>query len=259
VSEEIAKTDSDTLLKLATGDTSKLNNSQKIDLIVQVCRIAGIDPRLSPFEFIKFQGREQLYAKKNATDQLVQVHGIKLVIKEQKTEHGIRAVTVHAETKDGRSTEDIGCVNLEGLKGDALANAMMKAVTKAKRRTVLSICGLGMLDESETETIPGAIVVPVPKGEEVRAIPSSSASSGTPPPPAALDKAMLARKARIDKLKNEYGDLFPIWASDTLGRELPPRLSMLTVEDIEKLEAKSEAEGLYGNQIPDDRDHSFAG
>jgi hypothetical protein len=33
-------------------------------------------------------------------------------------------------------------------------NALMKAVTKAKRRVTLSICGLGMLDETEVETIP---------------------------------------------------------------------------------------------------------
>jgi hypothetical protein len=31
-----------------------------------------------------------------------------------------------------------------------------KAVTKAKRRVTLSICGLGMLDESEVASIPGA-------------------------------------------------------------------------------------------------------
>ena len=36
---------------------------------------------------------------------------------------------------------------------NALANAIMKAETKAKRRVTLSICGLGMLDETELETI----------------------------------------------------------------------------------------------------------
>ena len=34
----------------------------------------------------------------------------------------------------------------------------MKAITKAKRRTILSACGLGMLDETEADTIPGARV-----------------------------------------------------------------------------------------------------
>ena len=39
---------------------------------------------------------------------------------------------------------------------------MMKAETKAKRRVTLSICGLGMLDETEVETIPHAYPVPPP-------------------------------------------------------------------------------------------------
>ena len=33
-------------------------------------------------------------------------------------------------------------------------NAKLKAITKAKRRVTLSICGLGFLDETEIETIP---------------------------------------------------------------------------------------------------------
>ena len=35
---------------------------------------------------------------------------------------------------------------------------MMKAETKAKRRATLSICGLGLLDETEVSTIPGAVI-----------------------------------------------------------------------------------------------------
>ena len=42
-----------------------------------------------------------------------------------------------------------GAVNINGLKGEALANAMMKAETKAKRRATLSLCGLGLMDELE--------------------------------------------------------------------------------------------------------------
>src|SRR5262249_39548261 len=57
-----------------------------------------------------------------------------------------------------RTDESIGAVNINGLRGDALANGLMKAETKAKRRGTLSICGLGFLDETETETIPRAQV-----------------------------------------------------------------------------------------------------
>ena len=43
----------------------------------------------------------------------------------------------------------MGVVSITGLKGENLANAMMKAETKAKRRATLSICGLGWMDEVE--------------------------------------------------------------------------------------------------------------
>ena len=53
---------------------------------------------------------------------------------------------------------------IQGLKGDDLSNAMMKAVTKAKRRAILSMTGLGFLDESEVGSIQGARVVTVDAG-----------------------------------------------------------------------------------------------
>jgi hypothetical protein len=40
-----------------------------------------------------------------------------------------------------------------------LANCYLKAITKAKRRVTLSLLGLGMLDETEVETIPDAEIV----------------------------------------------------------------------------------------------------
>jgi hypothetical protein len=148
--------DADGLLKVLTGNTKNLSAEQKVSLVQGICEATGLDYRLSPFEFITFQGKEVLYARKNAADQLVRIHGLKLSITNQETVDGIRVVTCAADAKDGRHTEDVGATSVKGLGGDALANAMMKAVTKAKRRTVLSICGLSMLDESELETIPGA-------------------------------------------------------------------------------------------------------
>jgi len=43
----------------------------------------------------------------------------------------------------------------------------MKAVTKAKRRLTLSLCGLGWLDETEIETIPDAKPVVVQETGEI--------------------------------------------------------------------------------------------
>jgi hypothetical protein len=232
----------ETLLKLATGDTSTLSPTEKMQLIVQVCDIAGLDARLAPFEFIKFQGREILYAKKNAADQLVSVHGIKLSITQQTTENGIRIVTVRAETKDGRATEDIGAVNIDGLTKDSLANAMMKAVTKAKRRTVLSVCGLSMLDESELETIHGPkVVTPVARlveaAEAVQAsLPSDDFEKeyGPEPKDEAVEKVTLAKIARVKALMAHHKD-FKTFMYEVLGREVA-KASDLSLGDIALLE-----------------------
>ena len=66
-------------------------------------------------------------------------------------------VTVSARTPNGRTDTEIGALSIKGLTGDSLCNAMMKALTKSKRRVTLSICGLGLLDESEVDSIPGVI------------------------------------------------------------------------------------------------------
>jgi hypothetical protein len=74
---------------------------------------------------------------------------------------GVLVVTAKAANGDGRTDEEIGAVPIAGLKGGDLANALMKAQTKAKRRVTLSLCGLGWLDETELETIPQGRAIPV--------------------------------------------------------------------------------------------------
>ena len=69
---------------------------------------------------------------------------------------GVYIVTSKASLPDGRCTESLGAVNIQGLKGEAYANAIMKAETKAKRRATLDLLGLGVLDESEADSIPNA-------------------------------------------------------------------------------------------------------
>lgn len=152
-----AQMDPETMLMVvAGGDCARLPPEQKLAYYNARCEAAGLDPRAQPFAFMKLNGKEVLYALKTASDQLAAKHGIVLSIISQVTEDGIRVVTVRATAKDGRQTEEIGAVSVKGLQGDALCNALMKAVTKAKRRAVLSVAGLGMLDETEMETIPNA-------------------------------------------------------------------------------------------------------
>lgn len=122
----------------------------------EVCASVGLNPLTKPFDYITLNGRLVLYAKKDATDQLRQNHGISITALERQTIEGVYLVTAHALTPTGRQDTSTGAVSIKGLQGDALANAFMKAETKAKRRVTLSICGLGLLDETELETIPNA-------------------------------------------------------------------------------------------------------
>jgi hypothetical protein len=57
----------------------------------------------------------------------------------------------------------------------------MKAVTKAKRRVTLSICGLGMLDETEVETIPNVQIIDPPALEAPRDEPLTHEEFNTAP------------------------------------------------------------------------------
>ena len=135
---------------LVRGDLSKLTPQQRIQYTMDVCNSLGLNWRTRPFEFITLGGKLIFYARKDATDQLRKLNGISVeILSQETTNDGLRVVTVRASDKTGRDDTDIGAVNIKNLVGEFAANAMMKAVTKAKRRVTLSISGLGFLDETE--------------------------------------------------------------------------------------------------------------
>ena len=71
-------------------------------------------------------------------------------------------VVAKARDAHGRTDAATGAVAFgDDLKGEARANAVMKAETKAKRRVTLSLAGLGFVDESEVGSIPSAQIVNV--------------------------------------------------------------------------------------------------
>ena len=121
----------------------------------------GLDPFTKPFDILRLNGKEVLYCTRSGTQQLNKLHKVSHLITSRDTnqEAGVYIVTSKASLPDGRCTESIGAVNIQGLKGEAYANAIMKAETKAKRRATLDLLGLGVLDESEAESIPNATTV----------------------------------------------------------------------------------------------------
>ncbi|MFN7971254.1 MAG: hypothetical protein U0166_02740 [Acidobacteriota bacterium] len=198
-----SRIDAQTIFQLVTnGDCSRLTARQKLSYYRARCEIAGLDPRTTPFEFVRFQGKEILYAKKAATDQLNDKHAISHEILGEETVNGIRIARVRAKGKEGRFTDDVGAVAIEGLKGTELANALMKCVSKAKRRATLSFCGMGIPDEMELDTMSSMKRVGLP-AEANGATPPAA----LPPTPAkveatALDALASALEGEADGKEN---------------------------------------------------------
>lgn len=135
---------------LLTGDLGTLTPQQRLSYYESVCRSLGLNPLTKPFEYIVLNNKLTLYARKDCTEQLRRSYNISLTILSREIADGLVTVTARAQMPNGRQDESVGSVFLPSS-GEARANAIMKAETKAKRRVTLSICGLGMFDESEME------------------------------------------------------------------------------------------------------------
>lgn len=138
------------------GDLSKLNPEQRTQYYNRVCQSLDLNPLTKPFAYIRLNGALQLYARKDATEQLRAKRKVSVIIVSREKIEDVYIVTARAKLPDGREDESTGAVAVAGLKGENLANAYMKAETKAKRRVTLSVCGLGFLDETEVDSIAGA-------------------------------------------------------------------------------------------------------
>jgi len=149
---------------LITGDLAKLSPEQRVLYYNSVCESLGLNPLTKPFAYITLNGKLTLYALKDATEQLRKINKVSLTITSREKIGDVYIVTARAKLPDGREDESTGAVCIANLKGEQVANAYMKAETKSKRRVTLSICGLGMLDDTEIESIPGAIK-DIPKEE----------------------------------------------------------------------------------------------
>lgn len=167
---------------LMQGDLKDLSVPERLVFYKDLCRSLGLNPRTRPFEYIVFtdrdeeeestaarQGKMILYARADCAAQLRKIHHVgisKDVRRRREGEFYIVEADAFINEKAGQRTDSsIGVVwlkkwkrsgqqrTLVDLSGREMANAMMKAETKAKRRVTFSICGLHMLDESELEDL----------------------------------------------------------------------------------------------------------
>lgn len=139
------------------GDLSGLGPVERAAYYTRVCDRLGLDPFSQPFEFLKLNGKEIMYAKARAGDQLAAIHklnreiidGPKLIdLGGTKLIYAVAKIT-HPNGRVETATATVPFIDP--------VNVLMKCETKAKRRGTLAILGLGMLDEAELDTIPDAV------------------------------------------------------------------------------------------------------
>jgi len=160
------------------GDLSKMNPAQKVGYYKNFCESLGLNPLTQPFEIIKFNGKEKLYATKDATEQLRKIRKVSIIESVTTIDGNICITKVKVQDLENRYDMATGVVVLPN---DVIgkANGIMKAETKAKRRATLSICGLGILDDAELDTMPKYETVPITEIEKIETKQSENNTNGS--------------------------------------------------------------------------------
>lgn len=165
------------------GDLSDIKPAMRPALVLALCRHIGVDPIERPFMVFADGKKIVLYATRACTSALCRERRISrdLLSVEERTIAGQPVIIARARATlldGGRHDESTGVVPVmqaevewrDGANGkryknvvgwrmpdpNEAANLPMKAETKAKRRAVLDLVGLGISDESEIDTIRGA-------------------------------------------------------------------------------------------------------
>ncbi len=184
---------------LVGGNLKALTPALRIQYIDNLCKSLGLNPLLQPFEYLELSGKLVLYAKKSATEQLRSLNNISLTIVGRELVDGVYVVTAQATTPKGRMDESVGAVPMPSSPTEK-ANAIMKAETKAKRRVTLSICGLGMLDESEMDGIKNSREAQeLVQTQRIHELQQPKAIEGYTTPPEVLRELATSLEAAPDK------------------------------------------------------------
>lgn len=157
------------------GDISGLTATQRVQYYLGMCRILGLDAATQPLAYLRLSGKEVLYVTRGATDRLAAMHSLnREIIDGPKVIDlaGTKLVIAvcRATLPGGRYETATATLPLSDH-----ATVLMKAETKAKRRATLAILGLGLLDETEVDSIPGAEVDSIPGAQTVEPAPARPA------------------------------------------------------------------------------------
>ncbi len=161
---------------LIQGDLRGMTPAQRIQYYLQLCESVGLNPLTKPFIYVEMKGKLVLYPRKEAANQLAKNHGISFSEPKVEVTQELITVTISVRDRNGRTDSDMGIVPTPKGAEDK-ANAIMKAITKAKRRAVFSLVGMSDAEEIETnrnaEIIPNEIAESLPQVERYAALPLS--------------------------------------------------------------------------------------
>ena len=161
---------------IVAGDLAGMTAVERVGFYWRTCESLGLNPLTRPFDFIKDRdGKLMMYARKDCTDQLRRINSVSVTQLDRDQLGDLATVTAYGRDRTGRQDSAVGAVSIAGLRGEALANAWMKAETKAKRRMTLSLVGLGFLDETEAESVGTPVAFDVESGaiDEAKPAPKS--------------------------------------------------------------------------------------
>ena len=169
-------------------DSRDMTESERRAMLESLCRALGLNPLVHPVRFLVLNGAETLYVTRQGTDQIaarLRINRETIVGPEVRDIGGQKLVFCQVRARepgpDGRS--DVATATLP-LKDPS--NDLMKCETKAKRRAVLSLVGLGLLTEEDAEA----------------AQVSDAAPKGTP---ADLTEAWLSDLAKVGRVRDLRG------------------------------------------------------
>jgi hypothetical protein len=170
----------DVVLAIAAGNLAPLEPKLRAIAIRTICEDGNLPLSLSPVILIPGDnGTLKPYVTAIGASWVADNKRVSTKILSTEMTKDLYIVRMMAVAGDGRSVEDIGAVAIGGLGGQNLGNALMKATTKAYRRTVLRLSGLPLTDDDEGTGPPrridyetgeiieaeGTVVTPSPAGK----------------------------------------------------------------------------------------------
>ena len=249
---------------LLAGDLSKMEPKDRITYYLKTCESLGMNFLTKPFDLITLNGKMVLYPNRSGTDQLRKIGNvdIQVIDKHFDKDTGSYVVTARAKLPSGRADEDMGVVYCAGLKGNDMANAQLKAMTKAKRRVTLSIMGLGWVDESEVSSIKNAkthkldletgnVIDDEPKQKSVVAQPQVGGDEPQVLPPENQPEPEAAamccgREMMISKYEDRQTGEFPLYCPSCKAKKFKEKKTQPSLPKEFNSPEKISLKGLFG-------------